>query len=82
MIPIYRISYTKIKKFLKIFSVFFSGCFEGENVMLTSPLRTVKRESAVPLSCSERYFISISALVNQKVETPFLNPRGKPDFND
>ena len=39
-------------------------------------------ESAVPLSCPEPCFVGISALVSQKVETPFLNPLGKPDFYD
>ena len=39
-----------------------------ESVKLTSPL-LVKIESAVPLSSLESYFISISTLVSQKVET-------------
>ena len=53
-----------------------------ESVKLTFPLRAAKGFLAVPLSCPGSYFISISALVRQKVETSFLNPRGKPDFND
>ena len=53
-----------------------------ESVKLMSPLRAAKGGFAVPLSFIELYFISISALVSQKVETPFLNPRDKPDFID
>ena len=50
---------------------------------LTSPLRAAKGVLAVLLSCPEPCFISISALVSQKVETtrgvplefsPFCNP--------
>ena len=53
-----------------------------ESVKLTFPLLVAKGVLDVLLSCPEPCFIGISALVSQKVETPFLNPLGKPDFND
>ena len=73
-----------LKRLAKLFDSGLSRIqvYIPESVKLMSPLRAAKGGFAVPLSFIELYFISISALVSQKVETPFLNPRGKPDFND
>ena len=59
-----------------------SRCPRKKSATNRSRVKRITPESVFPLFCPEPYFISISALVGQKVETPFLIPlRGQTFMN-